>query len=450
MGCGRKGFDSVMMKLLLTGIFLTELVKYGVWFKGIYGLSFSRRRWGSAVAGIYIFLIGAEVVNQNTLILLWTFTVLLIYGIMIECNIGERGVNVIQAFLINICLSEIMSTFIRVVFGIGWWQSKTELKIYYLVGNVLVIIILLIIFGLRKNIKFKYDKKKYNLWQVVMYAGILVMGTVIFLTVNGFQNMARYVEDNEIGKFSLFVSFVSFICLACLVMIITYMFSENKRYKLYMEKDMLLLDTQRNMYEIMLAKNTETKKFRHDIHNHLLCLTELVDNGNLEKVKDYIIGIEGNLYSNYNKVYLVGNSVIDVVLNYYISMLEKEVRINVEGNCPKDIKMNDVDLCIVISNLVQNAEEALNKNFMEDKFLEIKFQSIKGYLNIQIRNSVPSNLLDFDYMTKMPKTTKENKPEHGIGVKNVKDTVEKNGGLFEMKVNSEEFAVNVMIPLLDE
>lgn len=439
-----------MVKWLLMGIFLTELVKYGVWFKGIHNFSFSRWRIGSVIAGIYFFLICTEIVNQNTLILLWNFTVLLIYGIIIECNIGERGINAIQAFLVNICLSEIISTFIRVIFGIGWWKSETELKVYYLVGNILVIVILLIISVLRKNFKFKYNKKRYRLWQIVMYAAILIMGTVIFLTVNGFQNMARYVEDNEIGNFSLFVSFVSFICLACLVMIITYMLNENKRYKLYMEKDMLLLDTQRNMYEIMLAKNTETKKFRHDIHNHLLCLTELVENGDLEKVKEYLIGMEGNLYSNHNKVYLVGNGVIDVVLNYYISMLEEEVRINVEGKCPKDIKMNDVDLCIVISNLVQNAEEALNKNFMENKFLEIKFQSIKGYLNIQIRNSVPNNLLDFDYVAKLPKTTKDNKLEHGIGVKNVKDTVEKNGGLFEVKVNSKEFVVNVMLPLLDE
>ncbi len=435
-----------MMTLLLIGIFVTELVKYGVWFKKIGGLSFTRCYLGGIVAVSYIVLICMGVVNENTLIILWNLIVFIIYVMVIECS-EERGMVTIQALLINICLSEIGSTLIRMIRGNVWWDSDIELKRIYLINNIFITILLYIIGSIKEEKKFKYGSSSNKLHQLGMYLAITIIGIVIFFTINGFQYVTHYIEDSQVGAFSIFVSFVSFICMACLVMMISYIFNENKRYKLYLEKDMLLLETQKNMYETMLVKNEETKKFRHDIQNHLICLYELVECGDLERVKNYIKGIEGNLHSNHNKVYIVGNSVIDVVLNYYISMLDTGVKVSIEGICAKNIGMSDVELCTVISNLIQNAEEALNRSVSDDKYLKIKFDSAEGYLNMQIRNSIVENMFYLDGINKIPETTKANKDEHGIGIKNVKRTIEKNGGMFEIKVADKDFIVDVMIPL---
>ncbi len=437
-----------MMTLLLIGIFATELVKYGIWFKKICGLSFTRCGRGGIVAVSYVLLIWVGIVNENTLLLLWSFIVFIIYLIIIESS-EEKGTATIQALLINICLSEIISTLSRMIKGNVWWNNDIELKINYFINNILIIMLLLFVSIIRRKVKFQYScNNRRHQWG--MYFVIMFMGIVIFFTINGFQYMTYYIEDSQVGIFSIFVSFTSFICMACLVMMIFYIFNENKRYKIYLEKDMLLLETQKNMYETMLVKNEETRKFRHDIQNHLICLYELADSEKIEKVKDYIKGMKGDLHSNYNKVYIVGNSVIDVVLNYYISMLDKGVEVSIEGGCPRKIKMSDVELCTVISNLIQNAEEALNGSMSDDRYLRIKFSGIEGYLNVQIRNSITDNSLRLDNVNKIPETTKFNKTEHGIGIKNVKRTVERNGGMFEIKVEDRDFVVNVMIPLEDK
>lgn len=435
------------MTLLLIGIFVTELVKYGVWFKKIGGLSFTRCYLGGIVAVSYIVLICMGVVNENTLLFFWNLAAVLMYGMIMKCSSEKRVIYVLQALLIVICLGEIINMMIRLIGGTEWWNDWVELRTNYLINNVIVIFLLLIISLVREKVKYKYVKGNEKIRQWGMYLAVIIMGIAIFLTVNGFQNIVRYVEDKRISTFSVLISFLSFICIACLVMMVSYIFNENKRYKLYLEKDMLLLETQKNMYETMLAKNEETRKFRHDIQNHLICLYELADFGNLEKVKNYIRGMEGSFNSNYNKVYIVGNSVVDAVLNYYISMLEKGVKVSVDGICSEKIKMTDAELCTVISNLIQNAEEALNRSAADNKYLNINFNSIDRYLNIRIKNSITENAVHLDNKNEIPKTTKINNEEHGIGMKNVKSTVEKNGGMFEVKIENKEFVVHVMIPL---
>ncbi len=42
--------------------------------------------------------------------------------------------------------------------------------------------------------------------------------------------------------------------------------------KKYLETEKLLRQTQKSYYETMLQKEEDTRRFRHDIINHLMCL----------------------------------------------------------------------------------------------------------------------------------------------------------------------------------
>lgn len=72
-------------------------------------------------------------------------------------------------------------------------------------------------------------------------------------------------------------------------------------------------------------------------------------------------------------------------------MLKEGVEVSITGKCASDIKMRDVELCTVVSNLIQNAEEALNKSESENCYLKVDFQNSKGYMQMQIRNSIPED-----------------------------------------------------------
>lgn len=443
MRCGRKGFDSVMMKLLLTGIFLTELVKYGVWFKGIYGLSFSRRRWGSIVAGIFLFLIYIGIINEKSLLILWGIVDIIIFSIVIDCNKGERGFLIGQASFILISAGEVIGEVFQLIDDISVFKVE---KIDYLFGDLIVVLILFVLCGIKKKINRLGVKEIGNLYRNAVYGAITLMGVVILVAVTGFQRVARLAGD-RVNIFSQIISIVAYICDICLVMVISYVYNENKRYKIYLEKEAILVKTQKNMYESMLLKNEEIRQFRHDIQNHFICLNELAEYGEIKKVQSYITEITGKIHAIQGKLYSVGNGVVDVVLNYYISMLPDDVKVSIEGVCNSNICINDFELCTIISNLVQNAEEALKKDGIRERYLHIEFGNEKDYVWMKMQNSILEGSVLFDKCDTIPKTTKRNKNEHGMGMKNIKDVLIKNGGMLNIEVDKTEFRITILLPI---
>lgn len=295
------------------------------------------------------------------------------------------------------------------------------------------------------------DNEKWKkIYKFIIYVSVFVMGMAIFLTIAGFQTISRYTPNEKIILFSKVISIISFVSVACLILIMIYIDNENKTIKKYLETDALLLETQRNLYKAMLAKNEETRRFRHDIQSHLICLNELAHRGDVSKVKDYVSGMEGQLLEIKNITYSVGNDVIDAVLNYYISLLDKEVKVDVNGKCPDNIRINRVELCTIVSNLTQNAVEALNKTECNERYLKIVVANNNNYMKFEVINSAPEADKKETLVNGLMATTKADKENHGIGMRNVKETVEKNGGDFRINVGNGEFVVKVTIPYDDK
>ena len=53
---------------------------------------------------------------------------------------------------------------------------------------------------------------------------------------------------------------------------------------------------------------------------------------------------------------------------------------SVTGRLKEDVPISDFDLCIVVSNIVKNAVEAVNKQSdKSDKYIKINFTMGKGF-----------------------------------------------------------------------
>lgn len=432
-----------MMTLLLIGIFVTELVKYGIWFMGIRGLPLKRWRAGGIISGICILLIGIGIINQNSPLFLWGIADIIIFSIMIECEKVERGLLIGQAFFVILSLGEILGEIIQILSDVPEINVK---RTTYLFCNVIIIFMLIILYAIKRWVRFSKILKIEEIYRRVIYGIIILMNIVILLVVTGLQNIARTIEDNGINTFARIISIVAYLCIVCLAMMISYILNENKRYKLYLEKEALLVKLQKGMYESMLSKNEETRRFRHDIQNHFICLNELAKCGEICKVQNYIAEIAGKLHAIQGKMYTVGNSVVDVVLNYYISMLPSDVKVNVIGICPSDIRISDFELCTIISNIIKNAEEALKKEGIKERYLQIEFGDIENYVWMKTKNSIAEKSVVIDSDNKLPKTTKNDERMHGMGMHNIRETIEKNGGILNIEVNENEFSVMVMLP----
>lgn len=441
-----------MVRLLLIGILVTEILKYGIWFLKIKGMklkhiSEEKRAYiiVGCIVGVYLLLISVGAINEKPAPIPWNIaTVIIIYGLLLESAGEEKGLSILQSYIIIACFDEIISYSMDFIVSIEdyayvFWKGQ------WFVSNIIVIILLLGINFIRGKIKKSENRKNRKIVRISVYILVTIMIVAIFLTVSGFYEMAQRMNIPPLHTFALILTIISFICIACIGAVISYVYDENKRNWVLLEKEAQLVEMQRNQYEAMVFKNEETRRFRHDIQNHLICLRELAKHEEFEKVQNYIDSMAGNVWTIQERVYNVGNSVIDAVLNYYLPMLSEHVKVKIEGFCASNIPMSEMEFCTVISNLVQNAVEALNKSENETGYLTIKFEKRETSVRISIINSIAEGEVVLEEKNNLPITTKKNKKEHGIGLHNAKEVVERNGGLFMTAVEGKEFIVMIEI-----
>lgn len=433
------------MIILLMGIFVTELIKYGVWFKYIHELNFKRLGTGSALAGLFVLSVITGVINEHTALLVWNLTVILLYTVVIECDKGERELLIIQAAFVIIGMDEIVGGVLKLIKSLPI-QNAVLNKENYIQGNVVIILLLSAAGILKEKIRKRLKPpSKHSKW---INISIVIMAASVFLVITGFQSISQYYAKDGIRLFSRIISMISFVCIGCFAVIINYVFHENKRYRVFLEQEELLLKTQKNIYDVMVAKNEKIRAFQHDVKNHFMYLEELAQNGSVDKIQEYIRDIEGQLGAIDKRIYLVGNSVMDAVLNYYLPLLEDGVRVQVTGTCAARVRMSEAELCTVFSNLILNAIEAIRSmRDEEERCFRMDLAEEKNYMVLRIRNTYSGRRIILDEKHMLPKTSKNDSREHGIGLKNVKETVKKNGGIFSIDVEAKVFQVSLMLPL---
>jgi sensor histidine kinase regulating citrate/malate metabolism len=99
--------------------------------------------------------------------------------------------------------------------------------------------------------------------------------------------------------------------------------------------------------------------WRHDYHNHIQTL--LVLNGNEKQTKEYLMKLNDDLTS-VDTVIKTGNVMIDAILNSKLSLIKsKNIAVNAKAVVPAQLTISEIDLCVIIGNLLDNALEACVK-----------------------------------------------------------------------------------------
>lgn len=227
------------------------------------------------------------------------------------------------------------------------------------------------------------------------------------------------------------------------VIFILSMKSANERMGKVIETEKALKQMSENYYSALLRKEEETKKFRHDMNNHILCLKEYARKEKAQDTLQYIGTLQERLCDIQKRVYFTGNDILDILFNYYLQSLDN-TDISVTGLCKCKIKINDVDFCIVISNLLQNAVEEILRLENADKYIKINMQQGRSFFRLEVRNS--SEII-FAKSQKLLETKKEDKEKHGIGLTNIIQTIELKHGKFEIEGDGKEVCATVTFPI---
>lgn len=209
--------------------------------------------------------------------------------------------------------------------------------------------------------------------------------------------------------------------------------NEYKRQMFYVE----------NTQDMLKSINSQ----RHDFNNHINCLYGLLKLNKVKEAQEYIERLADEL-NEFNIVVDAGNPVLTALLNTKLMVAQREkVYMEAEVNLPEEMGIESIDLSIIMGNLLDNALEACKKVDNEHKYIEIDMGIKSSNLIIKICNS-KSNDVKVDFSNANGSfTSKEDASNHGFGLNNIRQAVDKYHGIVKFEDNGEFFIANIAIPV---
>lgn len=264
---------------------------------------------------------------------------------------------------------------------------------------------------------------------------------LIFIGLNQFM-VPKYQSTLYTGRILqiyIVVSIVLLIILTLFYAIFLMMaLSLNKNARLQQENHFLSL--QRSRYDNLCAAIEETRQVRHDIRHHYLQLAALAEKGDMEKIKEYLSSADRKMPSF--DFHFCDNQAVDSILGYYSNHAKQEgIPFLAQIDIPDNFLGDEMDICLVLSNLLENAIEASLKT--EDSRRKIV---IKMYLHhthillIQAENNFDAKILEKNGVFQSTKHS-----GNGIGIQSIRHITERNGGASNFTYKDGEFTAKIMI-----
>lgn len=310
-------------------------------------------------------------------------------------------------------IKKIQITFMHVILSI-MILALTGYSVYLSPYMIVVWILLCFIWN---HYHFLKEERIFSAIVILLYLGILFLGI--------------YYDGFIAGGIAALI----FVLLEYLLQRI--MKREEDKTIIYQNKLMKQqMDEIENIYMTM-------RGWRHDYHNHLQSLKGYLSLNKVDQMKNYLNELETDLDS-IDTLYHSGNLQLDSILNAKLAIAEKgHIRIHCDASIPPQLHVSDLDLCVILGNLLDNAIESCRKiKDPDERFIRVYIGILKKQLYISITNATSETVKQRTdhYFTKK-------RGDHGHGLKRVDQVVKKYDGYLNRQNEPGVFATEIVLPL---
>jgi len=190
----------------------------------------------------------------------------------------------------------------------------------------------------------------------------------------------------------------------------------------------------RNSYEVLRRQHEQVMMLRHDMVKHFRVLRQTVTDEKAAAYLDELIGENEKI----RPVVQSGNEMLDVILNGKLSAAA-DAGIAVElarTQAPDKLPLTDAELCSLIMNLLDNAVEAASAPGVKRRYVKLDMHIRNHFFVFVCENGATLDWID-----------KETAPERGLGLKVIRQIVERYGNLSNTEYGEDYYKVKVLIPL---
>ncbi len=187
---------------------------------------------------------------------------------------------------------------------------------------------------------------------------------------------------------------------------------------------------------------TKMRGWRHDYHNHIQALQASMAMGKYEEVNAYLRQLNDDLV-NVDTAIKTGRVMVDAILNGKINIAaQNDIAVNAKARIPDKTPLTDVDLCVIIGNLLDNAIEENRGLSVSDRFIRIYIGQKNTQFYLAITNAAGKKHVRHGSLFASSKGL-----NHGFGLMRVERVVKKYGGLFSADSEDGGFTAELLIPM---
>ncbi len=240
------------------------------------------------------------------------------------------------------------------------------------------------------------------------------------------------------------VEFMPFVCCAAYLVFLMYN-SEEARKRNQLEVVQKCLDLQLNQAvgEINALRESQVLacRYRHDLRHHLQYIYACIEDGQIEKVQPYIAGICKEIELQKVERYCE-NETANLIFSSFAGRARKDgITMHVSGRLSKYIKISDRDLCVLLSNALENALHACQNLMAEGKecIIDVQFYEKESKFFLQITNPCGKNIC---FEKGIPVSDKSG---NGIGVQSICAIVRRYQGIYDFVIKEGYFILRVSL-----
>ena len=197
---------------------------------------------------------------------------------------------------------------------------------------------------------------------------------------------------------------------------------------------------QQQRYESLKTAVEEARQARHDMRHQFHQISALAETGDLEGLKDYLAKTVSRIPNL--DMRFCENHAADSVVGYYCALAKREdIPFRAKLDLPQVLPVDEIDMYLVLSNLLENALEASLRTPAARRQIEITaYVHAERILLIEVENTFDGKVKEKNGVFRSSKRN-----GNGIGIQSVRHIAEKSGGASTFSYQNGVFSAKVML-----
>lgn len=429
----------VLYILSFIEILFQMLCGLGIYIEA-YGVDSSHKKYTKWILVIFLLLEFDAGIRNNTRCLISTSNFLVEVPIISLWLWGWTKTSISRVFSWTVfymatCLLLKMPALILggIVYGTGLGDTNLNPVIWEMLVNIGVITGTYLSSRKYRVLIISFLKQMLHQRVILCGIGALEFAVVIYLMNLGVERFS----------FPIFVIACVFIICLLLTMILSVMTME---YQLICQNKQMMDSKEsslRDSYTLLNQEIERNRKINHDRKHDFSYLYDCFLRNDCDSGMQYIEAKNTFREQQKQREVWTGHGGIDFLLNSAKQRAEVlQARFYLEMDL-LELPLVEYDIFYVLGNLLDNALEAIEKCDIDNRYIKVKMRNKNNMFQLYIENSYR---VEPQKKGKRFLSTKENeKSEHGWGIENVREIVERYKGMLDIQYKNHIFSVDLVV-----